>query len=173
MDEPGRSVEHAAGRGRVSRWLERRLAALKADLSALTTELRGERLPPVIRVGRQPPRHTLAPPQPTAPSPSEASPSPPDAPRSGVVTARVTLGGVAHALRLRTDRPILAQALAAGVPLPFSCQAGGCGACRLRCVEGAVRLPDDHALSPDELAAGLVLTCVGLAEGDLALEEAP
>jgi ferredoxin len=157
-------------------WLARRLATLKADLSALTSELRGQRLPPVIRVGRQPPRHGLAPLTPPAAPPAVAAAPATrsaEAPRAVTVTARVTLDGETHALTLRTDAPILAQALDAGVPLPYSCQAGGCGACRLRCLSGSVALPEDHALDADELAAGFVLTCVGVATSDLVLAEEP
>ncbi len=171
---PGR-LSSLAGGGALGAWLSRRVAVLRADLAAVTAELRGERLPPVVRVGRQPARHGL-----TASSPPPASDAglgdgrriAGSAASPRFVTARMTLGGVTQALQLRTDAPILAQALAAGLALPYSCQAGGCGACRLRCISGTVRLPDDHALSPAELAAGFTLTCVGVAEDDVALAEA-
>jgi ring-1,2-phenylacetyl-CoA epoxidase subunit PaaE len=42
---------------------------------------------------------------------------------------------------------------------PFSCTNGVCGTCRARLVSGEVQMDRNYALEPDEVAAGLVLTC--------------
>jgi ferredoxin-NADP reductase/ferredoxin len=64
---------------------------------------------------------------------------------------------------------ILEAAEANGVNLTHSCRAGVCGACKMRAVSGDVEMDDGHCLSGDDLADGLVLTCVGRAKGDVVL----
>ena len=56
---------------------------------------------------------------------------------------------------------LLEAGLAASVAMPFSCGVGGCGACRVRLVEGEVDLEEPHCLSDDERSAGYVLACIG------------
>jgi len=65
---------------------------------------------------------------------------------------------------------LLDAGLAAGAPMPFSCAAGGCGACRVRLVEGEVELEEPHCLSEAERAEGYVLTCVGRPVGPCMIE---
>ncbi len=85
-----------------------------------------------------------------------------------------------HTVRL-TDRPvefpvddgetILAAGLRAGLTLPFGCQSGGCGSCRVRKAAGAVRYRfEPAALSPAEREAGYVLMCIAEPCSDVALE---
>lgn len=85
-----------------------------------------------------------------------------------------------HTVRL-TDRPIsfqvddgesiLAAGLRAGLTLPFGCQSGGCGSCRVRKAEGEVRhVSEPAALSDAEREAGYVLMCVAEPCTDVALE---
>jgi ferredoxin-NADP reductase len=64
---------------------------------------------------------------------------------------------------------ILEAAEANGVNLTHSCRAGVCGACKMRAVSGEVEMDGGHCLSGDDLADGLVLTCVGRAQGDVVL----
>ncbi|MCW8059670.1 hybrid-cluster NAD(P)-dependent oxidoreductase [Agrobacterium tumefaciens] len=64
---------------------------------------------------------------------------------------------------------ILEAAEANGVNLAHSCRAGVCGACKMRTVSGDVDMDDGHCLSGDDLADGLVLTCIGRARGDVVL----
>jgi len=56
---------------------------------------------------------------------------------------------------------ILASLLRAGVPFPFSCQAGNCGTCKCELVSGDVLelAHSEHALSPEERAKGIILAC--------------
>ncbi|WP_052675522.1 2Fe-2S iron-sulfur cluster-binding protein [Agrobacterium arsenijevicii] len=64
---------------------------------------------------------------------------------------------------------ILEAAEANGVNLTHSCRAGVCGACKMRAVSGEVEMDGGHCLSNDDLADGLVLTCVGRARGEVVL----
>ena len=56
---------------------------------------------------------------------------------------------------------ILAAALRAGVPYPFGCQSGNCGACKSTLPSGEVRMSpySEYALSKAEREQGLILAC--------------
>ena len=55
--------------------------------------------------------------------------------------------------------PVLDAVLAVRADAPYACKGGVCGTCRARVVGGAVEMDVNYALEPDELAAGIVLTC--------------
>ncbi len=55
---------------------------------------------------------------------------------------------------------ILEAGLAAGVPLAYSCQMGGCGHCRIKVTEGHVISDQPNCLSDDETAQGYRLACL-------------
>ncbi len=65
---------------------------------------------------------------------------------------------------------VLEAGLAAGAPMPFSCAVGGCGACRVKLVEGNVELEEPNCLSADEREAGYVLACIGRPSGSCVVE---
>ncbi len=65
---------------------------------------------------------------------------------------------------------ILEAALAANVSLPFSCTMGGCGACKVRVVDGEVDMDEPSCLTAAERAEGYVLSCVGRAESPVTIE---
>jgi ring-1,2-phenylacetyl-CoA epoxidase subunit PaaE len=54
---------------------------------------------------------------------------------------------------------ILDSAVSAGLELPFSCKGGVCATCKAQVIEGRVDMDLNHALSPDEVAEGFILTC--------------
>lgn len=85
---------------------------------------------------------------------------------------RVTIldGGSTHVCAPDTDEFVLAAALAAGIEMPFSCALGGCGACKVRLVEGDYTVEEPSCLTDEERAAGFVLTCVGRAHSPCTLE---
>jgi ferredoxin len=56
---------------------------------------------------------------------------------------------------------LLDAGLAAGIAMPFSCAMGGCGACKVRLVEGQLEMDEPNCLTGPERAEGYVLTCVG------------
>jgi len=67
---------------------------------------------------------------------------------------------------------ILGAAIRAGVGLPYGCKDGACGSCKCKKIEGTV-VHGEHqakALSPEEEAAGWVLTCCGVAQTPVVLE---
>ncbi|HTR28804.1 MAG TPA: iron-sulfur cluster-binding domain-containing protein [Puia sp.] len=67
---------------------------------------------------------------------------------------------------------ILTAAIRQGIPLPYSCRAGRCSSCVAHCVRGRVQMSNNEVLTERDLAAGLVLTCVGYAETDVELDYA-
>lgn len=55
--------------------------------------------------------------------------------------------------------------------LPYSCEAGRCGNCVAKCVEGKVWMSYNEVLTERDLSKGLVLTCVGYpVGGDISLD---
>lgn len=72
-------------------------------------------------------------------------------------------------LPVSEDETVLAAALGAGIPYPHSCQAGRCGACKSRLLQGRVELlPHSRfALSAEERNQGLVLACRAMPRSDL------
>jgi len=82
----------------------------------------------------------------------------------------ISLAGKTQEVSVARGQSLLAAAEGAGLAMPFSCRAGGCGACRVRLVAGEVALPATHCLSAAELEAGDVLACVGSPCGDVTIE---
>lgn len=92
-------------------------------------------------------------------TPRRAAPPPPkDAAPLAQVT--VTLDGRTTLVPVRSrSESILAATLRERPDAPFSCTNGVCGTCRARVVEGEVTMDRNYALEPEEVAAGIVLTC--------------
>jgi len=89
---------------------------------------------------------------------------PPRPPRpagtAGSTAVTVALHGRRTTLTLDRDGPAVLDAVLAVRPdAPYACKGGVCGTCRARVVEGAVEMAVNYALEPDEVAAGVVLTC--------------
>ncbi len=84
----------------------------------------------------------------------------------------LTLRPQNRAVRLEPGRSVLESALAAHLNLPHSCKGGNCGSCRARLVAGSVSYPRGRTLglSEAEAAAGYVLLCQAVPEGDLVVE---
>ena len=81
-------------------------------------------------------------------------------------TLTVGLRGRSTTIALDPDQTVLDAVLAVRPDAPYACRGGVCGTCRARVVEGAVEIDVNHALEPDELAAGVVLTCQARATTD-------
>ncbi len=78
----------------------------------------------------------------------------------GAATVTVVLHGRSSTLAVERDGDsVLDRVLAVRPDAPYACKGGVCGTCRARVVEGAVEMDVNYALEPDELAAGVVLTC--------------
>lgn len=72
----------------------------------------------------------------------------------------VTVGGRTGSFELGADGGnILDAAMAAGLDVPYSCKGGVCATCKAKLLAGEVDMDINHALSPQEVAAGYVLTC--------------
>jgi len=90
---------------------------------------------------------------------------PPRAPRPEGVAARLAtvvaqLHGRSSTVRIDPDAgSVLDAVLAVRPDAPYACRGGVCGTCRARVTAGAVEMDVNYALEPDELAAGVVLTC--------------
>lgn len=69
---------------------------------------------------------------------------------------------------------ILQAAKKRNFELPFSCEAGRCGACAATCTTGEVWMKVNEVLSDREVARGRVLTCTGHpVGGDVTIEVSP
>ncbi|MEK6807063.1 MAG: 2Fe-2S iron-sulfur cluster-binding protein [Pseudomonadota bacterium] len=69
------------------------------------------------------------------------------------------------------NETVLAAGLRQGLALPFGCQSGGCGSCRVRCISGHVHhIQEPLALSEAELDAGYLLMCLAQPRSNLELD---
>ena len=70
------------------------------------------------------------------------------------------------------DETILAAGVRQGVSLPYGCKDGACGSCKCLKVSGEIQMSayQSKALSDEELAKGMVLTCRATALSDVVLE---
>lgn len=85
---------------------------------------------------------------------------------------QITVQPSGRAFSANAGEAILAAAIRSGVGLPYGCKDGACGSCKCKKISGTV-LHGAHqskALSADEEAAGLVLTCCAQPLSDVVLE---
>lgn len=68
--------------------------------------------------------------------------------------------GVEKTLTAAPGKTLLEAGLSAGVPMPFSCAMGGCGACKVKLRSGDVVSEEPSCLSAAEKRAGYVLACI-------------
>jgi ring-1,2-phenylacetyl-CoA epoxidase subunit PaaE len=74
-------------------------------------------------------------------------------------TVEVRLDGRTSTVTVPAGETVLEAAQRIRADLPFACKGGVCGTCRARVTRGAVRMRRNFALEPDEVAAGVALTC--------------
>lgn len=81
---------------------------------------------------------------------------------------KVHLPQAGRAIDVAPGQTVLAAALEADIPYPHGCRSGRCGTCKSRLVEGEVALLDHSrfALTAEEKAAGLILACRALPQGE-------
>jgi ring-1,2-phenylacetyl-CoA epoxidase subunit PaaE len=80
------------------------------------------------------------------------------APPAALVT--VNLDGRTTQVKMPTkDETILNATLRSRPDAPYSCTGGVCGTCRARLISGEVQMDRNYALEPEEIKAGIVLTC--------------
>ena len=73
---------------------------------------------------------------------------------------------------VQAGETILAAGIRQGIGLPYGCKDGACGSCKCKKISGSVThgAHQSKALSDDEEAAGMVLTCCAQPNSDLVLE---
>ncbi|HEY8357313.1 MAG TPA: CDP-6-deoxy-delta-3,4-glucoseen reductase [Ramlibacter sp.] len=85
---------------------------------------------------------------------------------------QITVQPSGRAFSATEGEAVLAAAIRQGIGLPYGCKDGACGSCKCRKLEGTV-VHGTHqakALSVEEEAAGLILTCCAVPQTDLVLE---
>lgn len=83
-------------------------------------------------------------------------------------TSKVTIKykGEEHILELKRDKPILQQAIAQKINLPYSCRSGMCSTCKGTCTSGKINMTEGHFLSQNDVDKGEVLTCISYPDTD-------
>ncbi|RYY61184.1 MAG: iron-sulfur cluster-binding domain-containing protein [Chitinophagaceae bacterium] len=95
-------------------------------------------------------------------------PRPPD---TNPHEVRININGTVKHLTVRFPDSILAVAKKNNLVLPYSCEAGRCGACIATCTSGKTWMAYNEVLTEADLQKGLVLTCQAYPiGGDVELE---
>lgn len=71
----------------------------------------------------------------------------------------VRIKGEQHRVPYQPGQSVLEAAIRAGLPAPYACREGHCGACAARCLKGEVKMAANEVFEEDELEEGWVLTC--------------
>jgi ferredoxin-NADP reductase/sterol desaturase/sphingolipid hydroxylase (fatty acid hydroxylase superfamily) len=74
--------------------------------------------------------------------------------------------GKEYRFETQEGKTILQSALEQNIPLPFSCQSGLCGMCKMKCTDGKVTMQNNQVLSEQDLKAGFILTCQALPQSE-------
>jgi len=88
------------------------------------------------------------------------------------MTFTITVQPSGRTFAATDSETLLAAAIRQGIGLPYGCKDGACGSCKCRLLSGQVTHGphQSKALSAEEEAAGLVLTCCATAHSDIVLE---
>jgi len=91
---------------------------------------------------------------------------------SATMTFSVAVQPSGRTFHTQSDETLLAAGIRQGVGLPYGCKDGACGSCKCKMLSGSVihGAHQSKALSPEEEAQGLVLTCCATATSDVVLE---
>jgi ring-1,2-phenylacetyl-CoA epoxidase subunit PaaE len=90
--------------------------------------------------------------------PEGSVPRPVVQPAAGTELTAV-LAGRTSTTHLAPGETVLEGVLRVRTDAPYACRGGVCGTCRARLVEGEVQMDVNYALEPEEVEAGVVLTC--------------
>ena len=91
---------------------------------------------------------------------------------SATVTFSVAVQPSGRTFVAQSDETLLAAGIRHGVGLPYGCKDGACGSCKCKMLSGSVvhGTHQSKALSAEEEALGLVLTCCATPTSDVVLE---
>jgi CDP-4-dehydro-6-deoxyglucose reductase len=91
---------------------------------------------------------------------------------AGASSFSVTVQPSGRTFTVERDEAILPAGIRQGIGLPYGCKDGACGSCKCKMLSGAVvhGPHQEKALTADEAAAGLILTCCAVPQSDLLLE---
>ena len=91
---------------------------------------------------------------------------------TGPAQFQITVQPSGRAFTANPDETILAAGIRQGIGMPYGCKDGACGSCKCQKLEGTVSHGphQEKALSAQEEASGLVLTCCAVAHSDVVLE---
>ncbi|MFM7357996.1 MAG: sterol desaturase family protein [Sediminibacterium sp.] len=80
---------------------------------------------------------------------------------SNYLNAKITanLFGNEFSFETKDNKTILQSGLTQNIPLPYSCQSGLCGMCKMKCIEGKVMMLNNQVLTKEEIKEGFILTC--------------
>jgi len=98
-----------------------------------------------------------------APAPEVATPA------GGTVTIRLDRKKVS--VPRVPGETLLESARRAGLSPPFSCEAGNCGTCMAKLIDGAATMRTNDVLEDDEIADGYILTCQAVPDTPLVTVE--
>jgi ferredoxin-NADP reductase len=87
-------------------------------------------------------------------------------------TGRIRLADTGAVLETHPGETLLETLERYGYRPDFNCRGGACGTCQLRLLSGQVRNGYGSGLTPEERAAGYVLSCVASPVGDIGLASA-
>jgi ferredoxin len=85
-------------------------------------------------------------------------------------TVEIHHEGEVHTIEAPADKQILRAAVAAGLDLPVSCNAGVCTTCAALVTEGEVDQSEGMGVSPELQKQGYVLLCIAFARSNLKIE---
>ncbi len=91
---------------------------------------------------------------------------------TAVPSFQMTVKPSGRTFSVQQNETILAAGIRQGINLPYGCKDGACGVCKCKKISGNVTHLEhqSNALSSDEEARGMVLSCCALAYSDVVLE---
>ncbi len=87
-------------------------------------------------------------------------PSDPAEASAGAQVLTLRAGGPPREVYVAPEQTVLEAGLSAGIAMDYSCAMGGCGACKVRLVDGEVDMEEPNCLTSQERAGGYVLACI-------------
>ena len=93
-------------------------------------------------------------------------------PTAGTTLYSVSVQPSGRSFTVEAGEAVLPAGIRQGIGLPYGCKDGACGSCKCKMLAGTVvhGAHQDKALSKEEEAAGMILTCCAVPHSDLLLE---